>query len=38
MPNKRCKMEEVRRKLREAKVEQAHGRTVSQACKKISDS
>jgi len=35
MPSKRFKAEEIIRKLREAEVEQAHGRTVPQACKKI---
>jgi len=35
MPSKRFKVEEIIRKLREAEVEQANGRTVPQACKKI---
>ncbi len=35
MPSKRYKAEEIIRKLREAEVEQANGRTVAQTCKKI---
>ena len=35
MPSKRFKVEMIIRKLREAEVEQAHGRTVPQAFKKI---
>ena len=35
MPSKRFKVEEIIRKLREAEAEQANGRTVPQACKKI---
>jgi transposase-like protein len=35
MPSKRFTAEQIIRKLREAEVEQAKGRTVAQACKKI---
>ena len=35
MPSKRFRAEDIIRKLREAEVEQANGRTITQACKKI---
>ncbi len=35
MPSKRFGAEDIIRKLREAEVEQANGRTIAQACKKI---